>query len=373
MAVRSTGTWMCAALMTWLTLPSEAIAGHCEYCNEGLPSSVDISPAVLPTDGVLMISLQDARARVLSHDWWEMVIVQVMDTDGAIVPGDLKIRAGVTPALWTPERDWPEGPLQVRVAVELEGDCAWERTSEVLVDASVAAPSFPEIEIDEVYRADADDELDNLVCCDGAAPWEASAPGIICPGYSGHVVEHRGFCTQLRAFGRTTVTARLTEAEPSRFTIRERVFDSRPAYDPLQVDLSLSSPACLEFEVLNVVSGATQTQEHCVEEQPSQPLGEFERAEVADEIEASCSGPGYVCEGDSEWRLFKDCSLWPEGPALDPDLEADTDPDAGEAEHEASGCNLGRSRRPSFTMLWLIVVGAGAVLRRMTLRASGTS
>jgi len=294
-----------AVLTGLVALPARA--GHCEYCNEGLPSGANVEPATMPADGVLVISLTDARDRVLPADWWSSVRVEVHDAQGNPVAGALEVLERVTPAIWRPASAWPEGLLMVTVYGDLDSDCAWEETFEVDVTPDLAAPAPPQIVVDEVYEVDVRDELENLVCCDGARPFEDSVPGILCPGYDAFDIRfHDGECTHIRAEGSVVVTARLDPSEPSRFAF----LDHRSANDISKVSVRTQTAECFSFEVVDLVSGATDSVDYCVRENADRPLGTFQRPEIDDELAQRCEGPAYVCDGS--WNQAENCEPWAE-------------------------------------------------------------
>ena len=351
MTIRWVGTGMCAVVLASATV-RPAHASHCEYCNEGLPSGAIVEPSVLPPDGVLMISLTDARARVLPASWWASVRVEVRDATGEMLPGTLEVFEDIAPAVWTPDGPWPSGPLTVTVAGDLDPDCAWEHEFDVEVDPELAPPPFPTITIEEVYKTEIEDELDNLVCCDGAAPFEQSVPGVLCPGYRAYDVQNlEGFCTHVRESGKATVTATLVQDTPSRFAFNGR----RSANGTDRVRVTTQDADCFAFEVIDLVSGATQTAEHCVVEHPDQPLGAFVRPEVNDELRESCEGMAYVCDGS--WTRPEDCRLWLSGR-----------PDPSEPLPGHGGCSVGDSRS-SFAWLALLVLGTYQSSRNRSTRS----
>ncbi len=355
---------MCGAGLT-LSFAGPAAASHCEYCNAGLPTGVVVAPATLPPGGIVMITLVDSRARLLSHDWWDAVSVHVRDASGSEVAGALEVREELTPGIWTPAAPLEGGTYEVTVLVDLGEACGvQEHTAAVTVDSGAADPTVPGVVVEERYVVDVSDALGNLVCCDGAAPYETYVPGVSCPGYPDSRVEYGGHCTHLRAFGKKVVSVLLDEEEPSRFTIRERTQELRPASQTGRLSVGVTSPSCLEFEVVDLVTGDAFTHEHCVEEVVEEPMGTFDRPEVADELDASCAGPGYVCEGDGQWVLFDDCWTWPDGAEVDDPGVGETDTETGapaESGGGSSGCSFGS---PGSSSLLFVLTVAFASRRR---------
>ncbi len=336
-----------------LAFPSQASAGHCEYCNSGLPARVDIEPSSLPPDGVLLVLLIDQRDRKLDPEWWDAVSIEVLDANEATVPGGLEVLDGVTPGVWRPDTPWTEGEYSVSVSVDLGGDCGVpQHVFSVSVDATVQPAPMPSVEITSDYVPEVRGTIENLVCCDGASPYEASVPGILCPGYPSTSIDYSGgYCTWIEADGRLRVSAALDENEVSRFSIRERTTGARPTTTSGRMQLQLSAAACLEFEVVDLVSGARESTEACVEEQPSMPLGLHTRPEIEAELADACDGPGYVCDPGS-WSSLAGCALWPDGGAPpSPPAEEDTDGPAQEA-HEG-GCSV---THPQSAWLMLLVI-----------------
>ncbi len=353
------GTWMCGAGLV-LSQPGSAVASHCEYCNAGLPTEIGVSPSTLPPDGILMLTLIDDRSRQLSHDWWDAVTVEVRDAAGSEVAGTLETHEGLTPGVWRPDEPWSAGAFDITVSVDLGAECGvQEHMVEVTVASDAAVPEMPGFVIEESYAIDVSDTLGNLVCCDGAAPFEGYVSGISCPGYPTSELHHNGYCTHLRALGRKVVGVQLDQEEPTRFTIRERTKDLRPATGTSGLRTSVTSDTCLEFEAVDLVSGETATQQHCVEDSVDNPLGTYDRPEVMDELAASCDGPGYVCEDDGAWMLFENCWIWPDGAELDPgpgDASTDTDAPA-DSDEDATGCSVGERRADRLFLLFLLALG----------------
>ena len=348
---------MCGALLAY-AWPSNAAASHCEYCNDGLPSRVGVQPPALPPDGLLVLTLHDDRSRQLSQDWWDAVSVEVRDPAGALVSGALRVHDGLTPATWAPDSAWVVGEYSVSITVSRGDECLpLEQTSMLMVDADLSPPEMPEVVVEYGYGASAAFALGNLVCCDGAAPYERSPPGILCPGYDTHDVDFfEGFCTTRMATGLATLRASLDPPETTRFTLRERAQGLRPDDSATAMSVRTTDEACYEFEIIDLVTGETSSTTHCVEQQPGQPLGSFERPEIEGELEANCVGPGYVCERNA-WDSLADCWLWPDGEELDETPGGDTEgsTDAAPADGSgSSGCSVGhQTSYPGFVLCLL--------------------
>lgn len=307
---------MCAAVLVF-SVPDSASAGHCDYCNDGLPTEVRVAPEVLSADGVLLLSLIDDRGRQLEQTWWDGITVTVLDAEGQSVTGAIEVLEHLTPAVWRPAEPWAAGSYRVEVHVELGGDCSpYDRSFEVTVNDAETTPAMPEVVFTETYSSTSRMSLNNLVCCDDAAPYDENLPGIICPGYPSSEVRYfDGYCTTVDARGWVQLDATLPDKTPARFTLHERTWARRPVGDSRTVAVELEEAACLEFEVVDMVTGDTTVHPYCFE--PSgELLGTFQRPEVLTELAEACEGRSYRCEGS--WHEPDTCPTWPESSEPEP-------------------------------------------------------
>ncbi len=389
------GLVCCAGLL----LIPEARAGHCTYCTGSRPHDGLFPLAGIGSDGVVVVVLADYSGGLIDESWWEHVAVSITDDAGVPVDGELEIHSGFTPATWRPSQPWIPGSFEARVDVNLEAGgepcLPIEVVSPfVVLDTPTAPrPAFT-IATSETYWLDPRPELSTLVCCDGALPYLPSVPGVICPSHSPPDPEiGTGFCAELIGRGRLYVE---TEFEPvvvadsPLLAVRELTTGDRPATSGPQATVVLSSPGCIELEVLDLVSGVRTSFPSCHGDAIGDQLGEV-GLDPAPALVESCVGDPYVCEVAYDRWDPNACTRWPDGAAFEPlpDTSSETssgsDP-GGDADAESSGGGCSLAGRSAHSGVWLLIVvlmlrrrsrhgGAlrrfGVGLRRRELRSVG--
>ena len=213
-------------------------------------------------------------------------------------------------------------------------------------------------------------ELSTLVCCDGALPYRPSVAGVICPSHSPPRPEiGAGFCAELIGRGRLrveTIIEPVVAAESPLLAVREVTTGDRPTTSGPQTTVVLESPACIEIEVLDLVTGIRSTFPSCHGDELADRLGEV-LLDPTPALAESCAGEPYVCEVLASDRWDPDaCTRWPDGAAVEPFPDADaetssgTDAD-GDGEPSGGGCSLPGGSAPCFA--WLLPL-VGIMLRR---------
>lgn len=389
------GLVCCAGLL----LTPDARAGHCTYCTESRPHDVLFPLTEIGSDGVVVIVLADYSGRLIDESWWEHVAVSITDDAGVPVDGELELHSGFTPATWRPSQPWIPGSFEARVDVNLEAGGAPCLPIEVVspfvvLDTPTAPrPAFT-IATSETYWLDPRPELSTLVCCDGALPYRPSVPGVVCPSHSPPDPEvGTGFCAELIGRGRLYVE---TEFEPvvvadsPLLAVRELTTGDRPATSGPQATVVLSSPGCIELEVLDLVSGVRTSFPSCHGDAIGDQLGEV-ALDPAPALVESCVGDPYVCEVAYDRWDPNACTRWPDGAAFEPlpdtssETSSGTDP-GGDADAENSGGGCSLAGRSAHSGTWLLIVGlmlrrrsthggalrrSGVGLRRRELRSVG--
>lgn len=348
-----------------------ANASHCEYCNDGLPVEVTVKTTEVGIDGVVVLRLDDYRKRVLDSSWWALATVTVVDSRGVQVAGALEIHPGFSVAGWRPTAVWTPGLYEVAIEVDLMGmgsDCpSVSATHEVIVSNDVVhTVGQRSVVVTESYDADPRRAIDTMVCCDGLLPWEAPASGILCPGYPEEQLNDHDACADLVGVGRLLIGAELAidgAPAPNDYTIREVTKGRTSAAGDPEMSSSLSAPACLEFEVLDLVTGETSSHASCHGGAQSDELGQIE-IDPTEALAAQCEGPAYVCEvvgatGYARWDP-EACTLWPNGepfehPDAAPDELGGTSTGADAAAVDDDGCGCRTSGSSAWWFVWALV------------------
>jgi MYXO-CTERM domain-containing protein len=375
----STRWFGCLAVLATLTwVPTRtASAGHCEYCNAGLPTSVAIKTPEIGIDGVIVIVLEDDRGRVLDQTSWDITTVTVTDPGGALVDGALETHPGFSPAAWRPTNPWVPGTYQVTVAVDLPSfpadpgptDCpGFSHQAEiVVVDEPRHVVGTQALSVVETLGVTPLRSLETLVCCDGALPYEASVPGIGCPDYPSRMLEiGAGHCSELLSTGWLALEAELLidgQPAPPDYSLREVTHDSTTASGDAVMSMKLTQPECLQFELLDLVTGELTVHDSCHGDAVADQLGTLE-LDPTNELAAACSGGAYVCEAIGYSWDPTACTTWPDGaPYMHPNSPESESPPA---DPNNGGCRIGTPSSPAAAgMLVLALLGLRRVRRRL--------
>lgn len=365
--------------LTWVPVGT-ASAGHCEYCNEGLPTDVAIKTTEIGIDGVVVIVLEDFRDRVLDQKSWDIATVTVTDAMGVAVDGALESYPGFAARAWRPAAPWVPGTYQVTVDVDLPsfpaepgpaGCPAFSRQTElVVVDEPRHVVGTQTLAVDETLGMTATRSIDTLVCCDGALPYETSLPGIGCPGYPSKGLETNGPCSELASIGWLRLdTEVLIDGQPAppEYSLRELTRDGTSAWGGASMSMTITRPECLEFELLDLVTGELTLHPACHGDAVADQLGTAQLDPTA-ELAAMCSGDAYVCETiDGTFAAWDPtaCTTWPDGaPYVHPaTLPPDDEPPA--ADEMDGGCRVGTPSSPAAAwMLAWALLGLRRLRRR---------
>jgi hypothetical protein len=298
--------------------------------------------------------------------------VTVTDSDGAPVDGMMEFHPGFSPAAWRPTNPWVPGTYKVIVAVDLlsfptDGCSGFSHQAEiVVVDEPRHVVGTRALSVTEKLGITPVRDLDTLVCCDRALPYYASAPGSLCPGYPDqnfHIGS--GHCSELVGKGWLDLDAELLidgEPAPPDYSLREITHDRTTAIGGAAMSMRLNQPKCLQFELLDLVTGELTVHDSCHGDTVADQLGTLE-LDPTDELAAECSSPAYVCESNgNSWDPTK-CTTWPDGdpythphspksetPEGDPPASADEDQNGG-------GCRISRSSSPAAAgmLIWALL------------------
>jgi hypothetical protein len=364
-STRCFGWFAVLAALTWVPTRT-ASAGHCEYCNEGLPTSVAIKSPEIGIDGVIVIVLEDERARVLGQTSWDITTATVTDSGGVPVDGALEIHPGFSPAAWRPTNPWVPGTYEVSVMVDLpsfpadpgpQGCPGFSHQAEiVVVDEPRHVVGTHALSVMETLGMTPVRSLETLVCCDGARPYLASVPGYLCPGYPSWNLEiGAGHCSELEGTGWLALDAELLidgQPAPPDYSLREITHESTSATGGAAMSMRLTQPECLQFELLDLVTGELTIHDSCHGDAVADQLGTLELAPT-DELAAECSGGAYVCESVGYSWDPAACTTWPDGaPYMHPD-----GPESEPAAEEDRGCRIGTSSSPAAAgmLLWALL------------------
>lgn len=358
-----------------------ANAGHCEYCNEGLPTSVAIASPEIGIDGVIVVVLEDQRGRVLDQKSWDITTASVTDLEGAPVDGTLEIHPGFTPAAWRPTNPWVPGTYQITVTVDLpsfpadpgpQGCPPFSHQAEiVVVDEPRHVVGTQALSVIETLGMTPGRSLETLVCCDGALPHLASVPGYLCPGYPDWNLRiGAGHCSELEGTGWLALGAELRidgQPAPPDYSLREITNERASATGGAAMTMTLTQPECLQFEVLDLVTGERTVHDSCHGDAVAEQLGTL-ALDPTDALAAECSGTAYVCEsigGQSvggHWDATA-CTTWPDGAPYAYPSSPESEPSASDPND--GGCRIASPSSPAAVgMLAWALLGLRRLRRR---------
>ncbi len=356
---------------------STAWAGHCEYCNEPLPTAVWLGAEEIGTDGVLVVGLADPRERWLDPAWWAVTVITVEDAEGMPLAGTLALHEGFAPAVWRPLSPWSPGRYHVRVEVDRAAFEAIEGLDHchpvvheaelVVVDELRHVTGSPTLTTEEAYSMVPSQALEALVCCDAALPSLVPVPGLLRPGYPDRALQlGEGYCAERQGEGQLSVTTQaLLDGAPAPYdyALREVTLDRRMSGAGTLMTLVLTAPRCLEFELLDLVTDQRTLLSSCHGEAIASELGELELDPSA-ALAANCSDQAYVCEDRGGGWDPAACTTWPDGaPFVHPSTLPDGDDPPPASEGSSDGCRVATGLPPRAP--WLLgLVFVGRVLTR---------
>jgi len=342
---------------------ADARATFCDGCTESGPDSVSAVGTSVDPDGVLVLWLSHVRSGDASPGSWTRVSIQVTDDAGNGIDGELETHDDMISAAWRPARALIPGDYMAEIVLDRDEPCGPREVSIPFVAQPQDPPAWPELALEtEIIEAELRD-LDDLVCCDGAMPYLAY------PMAGDGCSESRSLyddspCSAPRQRTFAQISASLPDDAPPRFALRERTQSVYPTVDARAFVVRTESEACLEFELVDLVTLDVQPHTWC----PDVTLGTSARPEFERDLDG-CEGPPYVCEAQGNAWQSDSCTLWPDGgpyvPAVDTDPQTEeTGPSEIEDEPEdpardsARGCTTaGQPSGLAVTMLMLLALG----------------
>ncbi len=346
---------------------ADARATFCDGCTESGPNSVSAVSTSVDPEGVLVLWLSHLPPGEAWPSSWSRVSIQVTDDAGNGIEGELETHPDMIRAAWRPASALPPGDYVADIVLERDEPCGPRETSIPFVAQPQDSPDWPELSLEtEIIEAELRD-LDDLVCCDGAMPYLAY------PMFGDGCSESKSLyddfpCSAPRQRTFAQIRASLPDDAPSRFAVRERTQSVYPTGGTNTFVVRTESDACLEFEIVDLVTLDVQPHTWC----PDVPLGTSPRPEFESDLDG-CKSPPYVCEtqGDA-WRSDR-CTLWPDGGRYVPTV--DTDPQAEETgpsevddepdepvRDSAQGCTT--ADQPSgLAVMMLMLLGFGTMRR----------
>ncbi|MDC0669775.1 hypothetical protein [Nannocystis radixulma] len=307
-------------------VPNEAEActpGYCAYTDawQGLEP---INAQAIPSDGVLL--LQGARTGNSSEDDWLDKVELTVTRDGQPIAGAVEASGVRDVLLWRPAAPLEPGDYKVVGGLDNpEYDVVYEYCAvdleldfEFSVDAEPSAPlSPPQVGTQPTLSVRESDDLEDLVCCDGAMPYSYAFD---CGGSGEYVAWGDGFCTGLRGFGTLRVQVSIGTDLPqstSALVMREVLVDGSPQRGEL-VDVQtahLTKPACVAVRLTNLATGeSVQSEESCHGDEPeiAAQLGDH-AIDPGPALMQQCSQGAYTCEllpDQGRWDP-DNCAPWP--------------------------------------------------------------
>ncbi|MCA9690522.1 MAG: hypothetical protein KC636_12995 [Myxococcales bacterium] len=277
---------------------------------------------VVAPDGVLVFhavrgeggALTDAEA--LAH-----VTVTLGDGDEPIT-GTLEVLAPWRAVIWRPDGPLPPGiELLGSLAVDNAGIDVYDGCADDLdvgLQLSVASQGLPPLTApafttDEQLNVSPRVELDALVCCDGAYPYEEDLCGAPYVGWS------VGSCASAAGIGRVTGLVTWPEGLPpeARADRSFGLVQLRAAPGQEQLGVSDTTPFCVTPTVMSFASGEEiEGAEVCFGDDVADMLGDVS-LDPTDELAELCAGEPYTCAiipdedyvGANRWDE-EDCAPW---------------------------------------------------------------
>lgn len=293
------------------------------------------NPSVIPADGVLVVTGTRWGGGAAEADFAAIEIA--VKRDGVAVAGALEGIDLPGAFVWRPAQGLTPGVHEVALSIDNDaidpgapdGDCGPatldNHFSVEVVDETSPAPRAPSLRIDAEVSVEGPPELDDLICCDGAFPYES-------PGSCDLELSwDEGRCFSLHRDAELRGWFERTDGEPALLAgalIYQLVVDGAVRSHSLDGRLrhSATAPFCAHVEVESLATGAVAaTEERCYGQHLAGPLGALKcdpTAELAD-----CTGEPYRCANvGGEWDP-QDCSPWSgvvDADAVDCDFDGPT-------------------------------------------------
>lgn len=309
-----------AVALVAFSFGSSASADHCTgRCGGDIPFHLRLARQEIGRDQVLVVEVLDYHEEDVSDGWWETVHLEVLDSQGIEIEGSLEHQDGFGPAAWRPSTPWQPGTFNVLIVADLANtpvpaqSCSQiqDSTQVRVVDELRHTVAPWELVIDERFEKTPVFSLSTIVCCDGAMPQTPSQPGAPC---GPPPIEIDGYCTELLELGSVAVETQLRQdgAGDRFFAIREISVPVKPAGAGTAMEVVLTEPSCLVFEVLDLVTGRSDQFASCHGEGREDELGQLDLFPI-DAVNENCSSLAYTCESNNEGWREDACEPWPPG------------------------------------------------------------
>lgn len=337
-------TLTCMALTAWGALPNTAEACSPDPCADSNRwqyfslASLEVAP-----DGVLRFSGR-TNGFADTADTLEYVSLAVFDETGAEVLGALEFHEELNAFAWRPQEQF-EASAQYTATLFVDNDAlglalddkwiseksgcgpnidealSFETTADLL-----PALSLPEPEMVQEHWVSVVDELESMVCCDGAYPYEdADSCGFA------EIRWDEGQCGSTLGSGLLNVEATISmdDVAPvmrSNLVVRlVQVDGPRTATaDPgnLSASFAFNEPFCAQLQAFDLANGAEwSSSEVCFGDELAGELGLHEIDPSAQLAE--CVGQPYVCQTSDKGGPFgrgwesENCEPWGGPPGTD--------------------------------------------------------
>lgn len=304
----------------WCLIAAPARA-HCgDDCYAPLPYSVEHASAVVAADGVLGFHFDFGRGATAL----EFLTVTVRDAEGTEVAGTLTANEAFSLLIWRPDAPWVAGATYtVGTSLDTAGwsvalyggsvkACVTEEiTREITIEAApLPAPEAAPLTVTTTYERRRGNDVDSVVCCDGAMPSMQPVSFGSCP--EDQLAYSRGSCLARLDRGRLQVVhdvdrATLPPAVAGNLVVRVLDAEGKVLLDPRPW---LHAAQCLQFESLDLARGEVFVEERCLG--GDDELGDIE-IDPSDQLGEVCEGQAYVCESDHRRWDKEACKTWPDG------------------------------------------------------------
>lgn len=368
----------CLAALVSTLAPAYAYAcgNQEEVCDweEPIPDFVELQSTFVPEDGALLLVVAEGA----DTSAWSLEVA-VYDELGIEVEGTLDSDWTFATTTWRPAAPWQAGERYfavLEIVTDPEGGLYPECNGfalETIIDIveAVGDTTPPPVTIEESWSLVPHEQLDTLVCCDGASPaWhQLSDPSYGCSDPGEEIGWGHGACVVSEGHGVLDVSYRLSLANQNdqpRWALRVLTEQKtlRDASRNLLIHDRRTAAGCVRIEILDRVLGVVHDQTACHGEELADELGPLP-LEIAAELAERCTADPYVCEVSNDGWDMQRCRAWPVQ-ADAPYLDEPVPPDPPEVIPGAtppladSGCRLGEPRDRAFALLLLV----GAALLR---------
>lgn len=331
---------------------------------------VRVNPGLYPRDGALVMEVVGKGVGAGSEGVLDALEVQVADGLGTPREGTLDWATEGPYLLWTPVQPL-RGELAVTIVVANDalgsidgcGPGNFEQSEDVtFVDETLAGAEAPLVELeDQTIVITETGDLDLMVCCDGAYPYEDvdSCKGGL--SWSG------GFCASTQGTGRIEATLVVAPAVPrasfSSFAYRWEHRGSQYWRLGGGAPLRFDEPGCIEVTAVRLADGEVATaMPVCTRDDLAGSVGPLE-LDPADALAGLCTGPLYTCEGRYDAWEEEFCEPW-DGDEGSGTGGTESGPGAGGAGGPRGGCACRAAGGRRLGWIWAVVSLAWVARRR---------